>query len=485
MGSPVCQVRAYQPRRARASPLHRLISDEIESWVVALRGSPEPQEPDDEGRVMRGPDRRPEPCAEDSLRAFLGCGVHRFGVVRHRCDKCGDSLLVPYSCKRRLSCPSCDGKRSALGSAKATEELLPEVPYRQWVLVIPKRLRYFVHRDKRLPGELSSILATALKRHYARNAPKGAVPAQMHAIQRFGSRVNLHVHVHAVVSDGSFTLQDGVLKFHPAELLTVQELAELSRIIRRKILLRMRLLKAVPEEVLDELLARPLGGFSLDGSVRIEAEDRDGLARLVGYILRPAISVKRLTYKAAEGVVRYLPKKGHDGILDVVEFSPADFMAKFARLIPPRRAHLVRFHGALGPRSPMREAVTRAAAEKANFQLIREGLALVGVLGTAARRARAARKVVAAAVKGWAACLGRIFEIDVIKCTRCGGTMKAIASITDDAELERLLKHVGLEADFPRTRPARAPPAMFGGEGSQVDPATDAWDGKDAQPADD
>ena len=80
---------------------------------------------------------------------------------------------------------------------------------------------------------------------------------------------------------------------------------------------------------------------------------------------------------------------------------------------------------------------------------------------------------------------GRIFEVDVIKCARCGGTMKVIASITDDSELERLLRHVGLEADFPRTRPARAPPAAWAGEGCQVDPSADAWDGKDAQLADD
>ncbi len=111
-------------------------------------------------------------------------------------------------------------------------------------------------------------------------------------------------------------------------------------------------------------------------------------------------------------------------------------------------------------------------------------MALVGVLGTAATTARAARKVVAAAVKGWASCLGRIFEIDVIKCARCGGRMRPIAAITEAVELERLLLHVGLEADFPRTRPARAPPLGWGREGSQVDPATDAWDGKDAPPVD-
>ena len=76
-----------------------------------------------------------------------GLGAHRFGVVRHRCEKCGDSLLVPFSCKRRMACPSCDGKRSALGSAKATQELRRPSPDRQRVLVLPKRLRYFVHRD--------------------------------------------------------------------------------------------------------------------------------------------------------------------------------------------------------------------------------------------------------------------------------------------------------------------------------------------------
>ena len=132
--------------------------------------------------------------------------------------------------------------------------------------------------------------------------------------------------------------------------------------------------------------------------------------------------------------------------------------------------------------SPLTQA--RQEVTAARRILIREGIALVGVLGTAARTARAARKAVASAVKGWAACLGRIFLVDVIKCARCGGTMRAIASITDDAELERLLSHVGMEADLPRTRPARGPPAAFGGEGSQVDPGTDAWDGKDAQPAD-
>ena len=49
-----------------------------------------------------------------------------------------------------MACPSCDSKRAIVESGHTLEELLADVPYRQWVLVLPKRLRYFVHRDKRL-----------------------------------------------------------------------------------------------------------------------------------------------------------------------------------------------------------------------------------------------------------------------------------------------------------------------------------------------
>jgi hypothetical protein len=75
------------------------------------------------------------------------------GVARFRCKDCGDSRFVPFSCTRRAAYPSCDAKRAVVESGHALEELLPAVPYRQWVFVLPKRLRYFVHRDLRLTGE--------------------------------------------------------------------------------------------------------------------------------------------------------------------------------------------------------------------------------------------------------------------------------------------------------------------------------------------
>ena len=113
--------RLYAPRRAWGSPLYRVLLDHLETFLA----TPAP-----------GPNPRPASCAEDSLRAFLECGIPRFGVARYLCRGCGSDLFVPYSCKRRLASPSCDSKRALVETERALSELLPRVAYRQWVLVI-------------------------------------------------------------------------------------------------------------------------------------------------------------------------------------------------------------------------------------------------------------------------------------------------------------------------------------------------------------
>ena len=50
------------------------------------------------------------------------------------CTRCGDELRVPFSCKARGVCPSCIGRRMCETAANWVAQLLPEDPYRQWVL---------------------------------------------------------------------------------------------------------------------------------------------------------------------------------------------------------------------------------------------------------------------------------------------------------------------------------------------------------------
>jgi len=66
--------------------------------------------------------------------------------------------------------------------------------------------------------------------------------------------------------------------------------------------------------------------------------------------------------------------------------------------------------------------------------------------------------------------------------------MVPAAVIMKDAELVRLLAHLGLPTDFPKTKPAsRTLEAMCGppGEECQLDPRADLYEAVDVPPADD
>ena len=58
----------------------------------------------------------------------------------------------------------------------------------------------------------------------------------------------------------------------------------------------------------------------------------------------------------------------------------------------------------------------------------------------------------------WAELMRREFEIDVLRCVRCGWRRKRIALITDLSVARRILAHLGLPSEPPSVAPARPPP---------------------------
>jgi ribosomal protein S27E len=78
---------------------------------------------------------------------YLKCGRLEHGFLRVRCDACHAERFVAFSCKRRGFCPSCGTRRMIDSAALLVEEVLPEVPVRQWVLSVPFALRYLFARN--------------------------------------------------------------------------------------------------------------------------------------------------------------------------------------------------------------------------------------------------------------------------------------------------------------------------------------------------
>jgi hypothetical protein len=133
--------------------------------------------------------------------------------------------------------------------------------------------------------------------------------------QRFGDKVNPHLHLHALASDGAF---DRDVLFHPMPFDMQSDIEVLSRLFAKRVLDLMVRHKRLSMRLRDEMLIWEHGGFSADGSVKVAVGDDGRLKRLVRYLARPAVSAERVSCDRSSGTVTVRSSKIVQGIRPVV-----------------------------------------------------------------------------------------------------------------------------------------------------------------------
>jgi hypothetical protein len=147
-----------------------------------------------------------------------------------------------------------------------------------------------------------------------------------------------------------------------------------------------------------------------------------------------------------------------------------EFMARVVALIPPPRSPLVRYHGVFAPNSPWRAVVVPGPRRPHHRDAVRkvgcghDGTVVAGREDTGddgtVRTGTAGISAVHRAgltTWDWATLLKRVWGSDALACTGCGGRMQFIAVIKDRAVIERILKHIGEDAEEPKFARARDP----------------------------
>ena len=171
------------------------------------------------------------------------------------------------------------------------------------------------------------------------------------------------------------------------------------------------------------------------------------MERLARYIMRPPISLERISWDGA-GEVRYRRKGGHEsfgpGQREVEAFDPVEFLARVIMHIPEPRRHLVRYYG-------WYSNVSRGKRRKTEAENGEVGGADAG---PASRAARAETRAVRALRRSWAQLIKRIYEVDPLACPSCGSEMKVIAFITEHDVIDAILRHISRKEG----QEARAPP---------------------------
>jgi ribosomal protein S27E len=482
-----CSSFEYFSRNSENSVLCRVIAEQLETFLARQRdrGHPVPK------------------FVEQEFRSFLECGIPAYGFVRVRCDSCGRDRVVAFSCKARVWCPRCGGRRMADTAAHLVDHVFPVAPVRQWVLSLPFALRYKMAYDSRLMSDVLNIFARAVLGHLRRRTRKllGLQDSQTGAvtfIQRFGDALNCNVHFHLLALDGTYTRTDNQKpQFHELPASEDDEIVEFTTIVAKRIelLLERRGIGAGSED--EDALSRDepgmaalyansirgriavgsnmgyrvarlgdqidgcsldtlqsprcatINGFSVHANVSIPAPDRMRLERLCRYAARPAVATERLS-ELSDGRLLYRLKRPWRNGTTAVIFESQDLLAKLAALVPAPRVHLVRFHGILGPAAAWRALIIPAAGpestptEGASISSSDSADAAVGE-GPQQKSAEQRRRNYS-----WAQLMKRIFAIDVLQCDQCGGVMRIMAAIHAPEATRKILNCLGL--------PSRAPP---------------------------
>jgi len=129
-----------------------------------------------------------------------------------------------FSCRTRGFCPSCHAKRLEEWGEWMREDLLLDIPHRQMVFTIPRMLRVFFKYKRRLLGDLCRLALGSLTRYFEVVAGSMLTPGVVAVIQTFGDRINLHPHLHFLVTEGGVD-EAGV--FHKIPRIDDSRLAEI------------------------------------------------------------------------------------------------------------------------------------------------------------------------------------------------------------------------------------------------------------------
>jgi hypothetical protein len=311
-------------------------------------------------------------------------------------------------------------------STHLAEEVLQAVPVRHLTFTIPKLLRRAFRNDRNLLRRLCACAYETVHDLYpAAVQEEGAVCGAVIGVHTAGNSLNFHPHAHAIVADGCF-LPDGNFTLLPRE--TDREKAE--NLFRQKVLSMLLREGRITKLTAERLLTWHHSGFNVHAGERVAPDEKQRREHLARYLVRAPLALDKLTYLPDEGKVLYGPRS------DRKTFHPLDFLAELTQHIPEHYEHRVHHYGEYSSRR-------RGIATKKGEQ------ETPGV-----RESSMSRK---SCNKAWAALIRKIYEVDPLTCSKCGGTMRIIAFIHDPEPVRAILEHLKLW-EYPRRAPPKKAP---------------------------
>jgi len=198
------------------------------------------------------------------------------------------------------------------------------------------------------------------------------------------------------------------------------------------------------------MLDWPHSGFHVHNAVRLEADDAHGILQLARYAARAPVALERLQYDARKQQVVLISDKTTGPTAGTHTFEALEFLARLLTHVPDKNEICVRYYGAYSVRRRhkwRKEGVLRDRQRPGDASLTPprdETIPTWPALCALRRR--------------WAELLARVFEVDPLRCLRCGGAMRIVAFILERSVIDAILRHLVWRGRDPRQLPEHEHP---------------------------
>ena len=242
-------------------------------------------------------------------------------------------------------------------------------------------------------------------------------------IQSFGSRINLHPHLHFLVSeDGS----DREGRFHSVSRFNDDLLQEIFTREVFSLLLHKQLINLT---LVQKILRWRHTGFHVHSQVR--ALNKAEAERVGKYAIRPILSLRRLSLDEAQGQVIYQYGK-HSTELERMHY--LEFIARVTSHIPDKGQVMIRYYGLYS--NAHRGKMRKEGNDPSHPPIIEDEASFKPS-------------------RGWAEMIKKVYEVDPLLCARCGGQMSIIAFIEDHKVIDKIIAHLKITFHAERPPPPR------------------------------
>lgn len=281
------------------------------------------------------------PVVYEEVEKFTGCGSKENGYSVYECDKCGNYMFVPFTCKSRF-CPSC-GVNASIKVANQMPTRCLDIKHRHITFTIPDELCPFFQKYRSLLDILFKAAShTILSWFKDKNNSEKFVPGIIATLHTFGRDLKWNTHIHMLVTEGAmgkFTVWKPC-NFFPFEMLRKRFMTSLLSMLS-KVLVSSKFKK-----LKNNLYKNYDNGFYVHAP-KSQFSNVNGTIKYISrYTNRPAMAESRIiNYDSNTPSVTYYYDRHEDGKRVTETVHPFEFIKKLIIHIPEKGFNMTRYYG--------------------------------------------------------------------------------------------------------------------------------------------